>query len=241
MSTVIPYKTDIKIGDIDYQGYTIDCIHSSNYEFQIYEVKEVVALKVVLNYETCNHRYDNIMDQIQPVYLIGADEKKFNPYIAMAINKCLAGNPDEGLKIIENLLTHVIGRKQQKIKIQYMMACLFTCIFIIGVGVLYQNSLMLAAVFGSIGAVLSVAIGLPKLEIKYDDLYQTIRLTGVTRIIIASIAAIISYFVVNADVAFGFAKDNDYGLRLLLILSGFSETLIPNLLRKLENDNANMS
>ena len=88
MSTVIPYKTDIKIGDIDYQGYTIDCIHSSNYEFQIYEVKEVVALKVVLNYETCNHRYDNIMDQIQPVYLIGADEKKFNPYIAMAINKC---------------------------------------------------------------------------------------------------------------------------------------------------------
>lgn len=60
---------------------------------------------------------------------------------------------------------------------------------------------------------------------------------GIERLVLSILASIALFFAVKANIVFGFIKDAPnpfYGYIILGILAGFSETLIPSLLTKIE-------
>jgi hypothetical protein len=98
---------------------------------------------------------------------------------------------------------------------------------LIGIGVIFS---------GSVGALLSVALGVNKLQTDPDDpLPLTVALAS-SRIIIGIIGAAFTYVLIRADALLGFVgSGNWYGSIAVGFLAGFSETLVPNILKKLDS------
>ena len=97
-------------------------------------------------------------------------------------------------------------------------------------------SLFLTAVCGSLGGFLSVMLNLNKLTIDRDAPARLNIILGMSRILIAVIGAILVYLLVKANIVLGTIAQSTSPFAILAIgvVSGFSETLIPNLLRQVE-------
>lgn len=66
-----------------------------------------------------------------------------------------------------------------------------------------------------------------------------INIYGVERMTISILAAAISYFAIQTELIFGLAKNISnplIGYLFFSILAGFSETLVPNILTKIEKE-----
>jgi hypothetical protein len=93
------------------------------------------------------------------------------------------------------------------------------------------------ALFGSIGAFLSVCIGIKQLELNDFSIPWHNFIWGVVRIIIGIIGAIILFFGIKSKLIFSPFSEASSSKELIFFLcalAGFSESLVPNSLRKIE-------
>jgi hypothetical protein len=92
---------------------------------------------------------------------------------------------------------------------------------------------------GSIGGFLSVSRRLRKTVFEKDVNKYLYIIYGIERVFISILGAIIIFFAIKSNLAFGIVNELTkpaYGFILFSIVAGFSETLIPNLLIRLEKD-----
>ena len=93
---------------------------------------------------------------------------------------------------------------------------------------------------GAIGGFVSVSRRIRQMTFEKDvDSYLYV-FYGVERALISSFSAVIIYFVISSNIALGIVNDLSqplYGVVVFSFMAGFSETLVPNLLIKLENEN----
>ena len=142
-------------------------------------------------------------------------------------------------------------------RLKYMTIILVLSMFFIGISVLISCNYLSVpiddiffylAAMGSIGCALSVSRKLKQIIFENDTCeekqektkqffkkFPTVFLYACQRILISVFCAVVSYFAIRANLLFGFA--NDSGVYLYLIVAcvaGFSETLIPDFLTKIE-------
>ncbi len=93
------------------------------------------------------------------------------------------------------------------------------------------------AAFASLGGFLSLALKLEKLDVDPDSPWHFYLLSGISRIAISVVAGVFVYMLIRADLLVGFVMDLDSksGILVFAFLAGFSETLVPDILRKIES------
>ncbi len=175
---------------------------------------------------------------------------RYRGKLAAVMKESLLGKVEGALKKLEKVRQAIINYKTTIGRIEYLIgtflvaafACLVLGILIIVPINLPFNVLILKVViFGIMGGVLSVSINLKSVEI---DVYSGTRMIhlilGGTRVIISAVSSIIIYALIKGGILLGVLENSSaYLFYALAAVSGFSESFVPNLLKKTAEDKLN--
>lgn len=168
--------------------------------------------------------------------------ESINRLVARAITANAAGFPEDAKKILAQAEDRLVKLKTIQGRLQYTLSALTLVLFVFLISL--YNGLSSAPILfnivllGSLGGVLSIALGFSSLEIDLDASGEVNCLIGSSRILIAIAASIFSYFAIQADVAFSFvakAPENS-GFYMIAMVAGFAEMLVPNIMSNLVKD-----
>ena len=169
--------------------------------------------------------------------------------VASAVDRCIAGDRDNA----ESTLTQVRDRSRKVRLIEQQLSylsgcagitCLIWVVFIwfavrfFGAFEAASSAVQILRILGlgAVGGLLSVVINLRKIEVENEAGLSVHFIVGATRASIASLAGVVMYLGIKGNLFLGIADQSSslYAIYLLCILAGFSETLVPNSLTKLE-------
>jgi hypothetical protein len=167
--------------------------------------------------------------------------------IARAVYQSLEGDITNAAETLEGVRTRLQNLINLQGRLQYQISCLATvalfamlCLVVRALAsdqasLLSPARLASVAMFGALGGFLSISIGLKKLTIDPDADWRINAIAGASRIVIAVIASIFVYLMIAAKLALTSLNllDSDAGIYAISMAAGFSEKLVPNLLRGL--------
>jgi hypothetical protein len=168
---------------------------------------------------------------------------------ARAIANALIGEHQRAIEVLAFVEARLIARRRAQGQFQYLLACTGTLAVIVLAALLFELLLPLpespwrdfvrVAACGAAGGFLSVAIGIRKLDIDPDARWWVNAYYGLIRLTIAIVSAVVLYFLIKAKLVlqpvFGEASGQEaFALYAFAAAAGFSETLIPNILRRTE-------
>ena len=176
--------------------------------------------------------------------------------LARGIAQALTGDADEGKATLAALAKRLEKRLRNKGRVIYFAMCLISAFIIVVLASLFlanatgldRTEMALAAIMGSLGALLSTAAGLRGLRIDAGATWVMNWVYGGQRMLVGVLGAVVLYLAVRAGIAIelipglpsGTAATGNldpYKLSFISILAGFSERLVPNLLDRERGDN----
>ena len=179
------------------------------------------------------------------------DEANVKSRLASLIGLAINGDVEtatEGFKLLRDEINKTY-ENLFKNRIRYLATVLFFAVLfsILSCTVYYCNvfddkhinkELIYVITAGTIGGFISVSRRIKQMVFDKDVNKYLYIFNGLERVALSAFGAIISYFMIQSSIVFGFISElneSTYGMIVLSFLAGFSETLIPNLLIKLEN------
>jgi hypothetical protein len=244
---------DLTVGSTDsYGNKVLRIFHKALGKYIIYEVGNLDImisgdLSGVAGKVKINQLLENISDyRIRFPFI----RKKYNPRQALALRLALDGETagcEQLLETISESIPRYLLRISQLLYVSGSISLLLLTLILFGVSWIrhwlspFGIEIYTAIVFAAMGGVMSVAIGLRKLELSLDDALWVTFFYGALRVLIAMIAGIIILFLIESKFALTFLKDpsaSPYGFAIAAFLSGFSEMLVPNLMKKMEDQSA---
>jgi hypothetical protein len=165
--------------------------------------------------------------------------ESINRLVARAITANAAGLTEDAKKILAQAEDRLVKLKTIQGRLQYTLSALTLVLFVFFIS--FYNGLSSAPILfnivllGSLGGVLSIALGFSSLEIDLDASGNVNCLIGCSRILIAIAASIFSYFAIQTDVAFSFVSKapGNSGFYMIAMVAGFAEMLVPNIMSNL--------
>ena len=174
---------------------------------------------------------------------------------ARGIAQALSGQPDKGRETLSDLINRISKRLSNVLRVLYFTICVVATVAItVGLTIYTEQmsspatetilglnmfDVSVAAVMGSLGALLSTAIGLRSLSID-PTATLTINITyAIQRMLVGVLGAVILHIALKSGLVNNLlgttqntvAEGNTAGkLAFLSVLAGFSERLVPNLL-----------
>ena len=175
-------------------------------------------------------------------------KKKYNSRQALAMRIAVDGDGTACERMLQSILESMRLYLVRESQIPYVLGALSPLPCMLAVfGLVYKLQMIDALgvriygvmVFAAMGGIMSVAIGLRKLDLNPLDNQLVNYLYGVLRIIIAMIAGVVMLFLIESGVALAFLKDvkdvpYGYGYLVASFLAGFSEMVVPNIIRKMD-------
>lgn len=165
--------------------------------------------------------------------------ESINRLVARAITANIVGHYEDAKQILAQAEDRLVKLKTIQGRLQYTLSALalVLIVFMISLfnGLATAPILFNIVLLGSLGGVLSIALGFSSLEIDLDASDRVNCLIGCSRILIAIAASVFSYFAIRTDVAFSFvakAPDNS-GFYMVAMVAGFAEMLVPNIMSNL--------
>jgi hypothetical protein len=173
-------------------------------------------------------------------------DQSLNKQIGLSIHQAFNGHEGQARAILRQVRKRLLRIRAATSRLRYWLSALASTLLLgiglasvliftpqvpsdlqVGMGVLFA---------GSVGALLSVALGLNNVQADPDDPLAITLALASSRIIIGVIGAAFAYVLVQADVLLGFVQAGSvYGSLVIGFLAGFSETLVPNILKKLDS------
>lgn len=164
--------------------------------------------------------------------------------LARAIAQALEGNAEVGKATLAALNKRLEERQRNKGRVIYFLICLISALLIVvlpswflldNTGINWSE-VALAAVFGSVGALFSTAVGLRNLRIDADATLFMNWIYGGQRMLIGVVGAIVVYLAMRAGFVLELLPGGNNStlgpneIAFMSVLAGFSERLVPNLL-----------
>lgn len=243
-----PY--DYKTGALDNDGVVVQKIYTKAEGFIIYRTNSAIRLDM-------DDDHPEMKTYMANHFKIGVDlariyswlpenlswAEPINKQIARAMTTNVMGNYSEAKKMLDHAEERIIKLKIIQGRIQYTLSA-FLVVFIISIFALFLSSssaafLSKVMLCGALGGVLSIAVGYNSLAIDIDANWKTNSLIGGSRIVIAVIASLFSYFAIQSGVAFSFVRESESsnGIFLIAMIAGFAEMLVPNMMNNLAREN----
>ena len=169
--------------------------------------------------------------------------------MARAIAQALTGDVDKGKTDLKTLAERLEKRVRNRGRVIYFAVCLLLSMTVVIPAIILlpdendtlRSEVMLAAMMGSIGALLSTAVGLRSLMIDATATLFMNLVYGGQRMLVGVLGAIVVYVALRAGIALEIlpsveggtpidSRLDRYELAFVSVLAGFSERLVPNLL-----------
>lgn len=253
---------EYKEGQFDQSNRKIVDIYMRTNEYVIYRTDtDIVHVYIADEHLPQNERihYKNLMNIAIEIGRVNSLQSgrltrmySINKAIARALAKCLEGEIEsakEALSDVEGRLIRLRlleGRLQYQLSsaiiVAFLLCSVVLIIFVSNYDILSGISSYLiylkVALFGSLGGFLSVSLGINKVDIDLDADWRTNILAGSSRILIALVASLFVYFGIKANLVFGIFNDDpsNFGLYIAAMISGFSETFVPNIITKISKE-----
>lgn len=244
---------EVRTGRPDKRGLDILDVYWAVADYKIYRTERGISPHFSDDEEKAGEqrqRYMNIGPQLSRlngmlnVGYIGDAEPFFNREIARAVAQALEGNAAKAAETLTQLEARASKSWQISARTEYITACgvvtlLATLAWLlrlsVGQGLTALPVLQFQVMaLGAWGAFLSVAIGLSNLEVDPHASSRYNLLTGVLRILVGMLGAMILYFVLMSEVFSNLVTSasayNDYAIYVLSVVAGFSERMVPSIL-----------
>ncbi|QEZ93105.1 hypothetical protein [Proteus sp. CD3] len=254
------------VGNKDFMGNTISRIYARGDQYLVYTIEgssDITSLKVIvdtlveddfepmLNFQCVKDDFDKLKSTL---YKLGVDES-YKQRASSAIVTAILGDTENSKTIIANITKDAECDYKTKIysRLFYLLGAAIVAIcFSISSVIFYflrekdfiiTNAtffnMLYCLTYSTLGGFLSVS-----LKAKYVSTQQAISnwmysIYGAERLVISLIAGVVIYSLVRSGLMFSGLISNDGNMFMLLMLSfvsGFSETLIPNSLSKIESN-----
>lgn len=167
---------------------------------------------------------------------------------ALAINTYLLGEQEDSEQILLELINKLKQREIVKKRLIYIgvylslvMVVLLSsiCLTICWNTFPYINYLKMAT-FGAIGGFISLNLRLNDLKFEVSESTGSYIMVSIYKMVFSMLAGLVSYFLIKSDLMLSAIKVNGemnkYLTYTIAILSGFSESLLPNIFKTLENE-----
>lgn len=244
-----PY--DYKTGSVDNDGIAVQKIYTKSKGFIIYRTNSAIRLDMddddpEVNKYMTNHLKIGV--DLARIYSWLPENlswsEPINKQIARAMTTNVLGSYGDAKKMLDHAEERIIKLKTIQGRIQYTLSA-FLAVFITSLLTLlfpYCEAEVLSKVMlcGALGGVLSIAVGYSSLTIDIDANWKTNSLIGGSRVVIAVIASLFSYFAIQSGVAFSFIQESNsnHGIFLVAMIAGFAEMLVPNMMNNLASEKA---
>lgn len=256
------------IGGRDDQNYEITRVYAINPEYVIYRTKmgvryytnddhleldELILFKRLSRIRVSLAEVKSLQEGFQTTEIVDS-------LIATGVVAAFSEDYESAETILEKARDQLIRLKLIDGRIRYITGTILVSILILLscliFGVLfyyfdqvsslkYISEYLMVCCYGTLGGFLSIASTLKNLDI---DPNSALRVLGGSRILLAATSSLTIYFAIKADIVFGsFVLDSSgnisvpegiWAMRFLLVASGFSERLVPNVIPQVINTNS---
>ncbi len=182
---------------------------------------------------------------------IGRRREWCNYQRALAIHTFLMGAKDDSKQILLELI-----KKLQQIEI-VKKKLIYIGVYLILTALILLTSITLTvyvkdfpytmylkmATFGSIGGFISLNLRLNDIKFEISESTGSYVAVSIYKMVFSMMTGLVSYFLIKSDLILSAIKINGeiniYLAYTIAIISGFSESLLPNIFKKFENESAN--
>lgn len=238
----------LKIGDKDNAGYTVKEIIAAGSDFFIYEIEDGTFRFLTHNAELISIR-SSIDPKIEMLKHLAADNKHLNKILNQSLRAiyslCTRRNETAANQVIQETEKKIIRSKNVSGRLHYLASCMFLILVSLilsialtvytpkGSDISLYSYIVLC---GSLGSFISISININKFLVDSESPWIINVLAGMSRILIGMIGAVLAYFLIKANIVFGLVTQtgSNYALFAICVMAGFSETFIPNILKKIE-------
>lgn len=252
-----------QIGAKDEAGYTISHIFAKSDEFIVYDAAELPSHESIRIYiKTKKDDDTTLIDNYNKVkkYLDGFKSHcykykcgvEYKRRAATALAHGIYGDTDEAIRKFNDINSEIIKDHEESVRARlcYQIGA-FTPVIVLSVILLFiylfrdavffvKNPLFLTLpvclFWASLGGYLSVSLTIKNTDREKSLKRRIYYFYGVERCLIALVAGVICYAIIKSGLVLDLLnkEDNKYVLFIIYLLSGFSETLIPNALKSIE-------
>lgn len=248
---------EFKEGGVDLQGAKIDHVYVTDINYVIYRTSEGIKYYIYDDYLPEEERIYwkrvvGIGPQLGRIYSLQPEElnsvESINRQIVRGVNQSLEGNNEEARSILQDAEDRLIRLRCLQGRLQYLFSAGLIAFIPITLVICHEifpycanNTQLLhflkIATCGALGGFFSVSLSVWNLKVDVDASRMLNFAAGGSRILIAIVAAIFTYFAIKSKLILGALDDESYGIFVAAIISGFSETFVPNIIRKVSEKN----
>jgi hypothetical protein len=252
---------NVMIGQLDFAGRKIHDVYVTSDDYRIYSIGPLGSIKgIKLLFEARNDtpiiNFQLIKSDFDKLKAISF--KSTNPLhggrVAQALSSAIHGKTSEAIttlseihrEIEEEYIERVIG------KLIYLSGTYLVAFILCSLGLflyVYQPDffvkrlpalyeLVLVCSLATLGGIISVSKNINTISVDRGLGKLPYFVHGIERNIFSVVGGIFIYLLIKSNLLFGFVSDLDnqlYGISVFGFLAGFSETLIPNALKNLED------
>ena len=253
----------IAIGSKDKSGREVHAVYAKGDEFAIYSIGKECTIRQIAIYigtkdsddEIPINNFQSIKGELDKLKSLSekAGDNSFSARVAHALSVAILGEPDKAKNILDEIQRDIIDSYKVKVigKLIYITGTFLVAV-IIGAFALYlyiwQPALIvksrpafyeitLLCAFSTFGGLISASRGLTKIDVEKGLGNLPYLLHGIERNVFSVIGGAFIYVLIKSNLLFGFVVSLEHqfhGLMVFGFLAGFSETLIPNALKNLE-------
>ena len=255
----------ISLGKVDNNGRKVFDIYAKGDEFAIYSTSETCNIKdisiqigskdpddeiTIQNFQAVKGDFDKLKSMSDR-----CEDSSYSARVAHALSVAIYGNPDESKRILNEIYNDIAKEYKERVlgKLIYLSGTMVISLLICCFGLylyLYQPpfitlekrplyELILVSSMATLGGIVSVSININKIRIDKGLGSLPYFFYGVERNIFSILGSIFIFFIIKSNLLFGFINELEhfeYALLSIGFVSGFSETLVPNSLKKVEEN-----
>jgi hypothetical protein len=254
------YLKSVVIGIADSTGYVVTNMLSRSDEFVIYEVQSPAGVySMRIDIQSLVEEDDLLVNRWAEVareyyitkrVLFKVNDSSVRERIANIIGRALStGYSSEAVEDLQELQRQINSIYNEKIQnsLQYLGTIItITLGFVVGSVFVYKDGyfagqqnlrlLIFATTSGCMGGFFSVSMRLRQMTFEREIPAVTYLLYGFERMVVSVCGAVIALLAIKSGIVFEAARTSLYACLLVSVAAGFSETLIPNLLVKVETE-----
>jgi hypothetical protein len=250
-------------GQTDIAGNIVHDVYTKADEFAIFSSSpsgSIAGMHVLIETEDPHNKtliknFQQVKGELDKLKAISsrANDSSFSARIAHALAVAIEGEPEQAKQIFKEIESDINRKYFERVigKLVYMTGAFVVAIVFSAASIyLYIAQptyivhdrpvfyeLVLTGGLATLGGLISVSRKLNQLDIDKGLGYLPYFLYGVERNIYSIVGAVFIFVLIRSNLLFGFVSDLEnqmYGIMAFGFLAGFSETLVPNALAKLE-------
>lgn len=251
----------IIVGSTDSSGNTITNVLIKYDEFAIYEIEHNdVNMKIKVLIDGCTNESEELLTkrlnavkhkyiEAKGILFRSTNYSMMKQSVAHTLATCLNSDSNDGNKKFDQLIERIKKEQINFLKnrcwylapstaVVILFSILNICIYI-WLQAFFNAKLILVSVSllaTSLGGCLSILINVKSVNFEEALSWYHYCLLGIERWLLSCIAGAIVFIAIKSGLVFpSFANSNNWALMSILVLAGFSESLVPSILSKINN------